>query len=39
MKYIYALFLFMLVIGGCQDVKIGCLDVSNAEYMPDTMLV
>ena len=39
MKYIYTLFLFTLVVCGCQDVKIGCLDVNNAEYMPDTMLV
>ena len=39
MKYIYTLFLFTLVVWGCQDVKIGCLDVNNAEYMPDTMLV
>ena len=39
MKYIYTLFLFTLATWGCQDVKIGCLDVSNAEYMPDTMLV
>ena len=39
MKYIYALFLVIVAFWGCQDVKIGCLDVSNAEYMPDTMLV
>ena len=39
MKYIYALFLVMVAMCGCQEVKIGCLDVSNAQYMPDTMLV
>lgn len=39
MKYIYTLFLVIMAFWGCQDVKIGCLDVSNAEYMPDTMLV
>lgn len=40
MKYIYTLLFFMiLATWGCQDVKIGCLDVSNAEYKPDTMLV
>lgn len=39
MKYIYALFLVIMAFWGCQDVKIGCLDVSNAEYVPDTMLV
>ena len=39
MKYIYVLFLVIVAMYGCQDVEIGCLDVSNAEYMPDTMLV
>lgn len=39
MKYIYTLFLLAIAVLGCQDVKIGCLDVSNTEYMPDTMLV
>ena len=39
MKYIYTLFLVIMAFWGCLDVKIGCLDVSNAEYMPDTMLV
>ena len=32
MKYIYTLFLFTLATWGCQDVKIGCLDVSNAGH-------
>ncbi len=39
MKYLYVLFLVVAAAWGCQDVKVGCLDTSNAEYSPDTMLV